>query len=338
MASPTVHPIVAQLVLGAMSRFVPGMAGADLRKISFGERVPHVQANGVLSMAVRLTGRSDLGVMAAESAEPGHFELVEFAARTQRTLGEAIETIQRLLPALHDGMQMKLESGPQVARVTLSLVAPMRLHPAGWDFTVASLLIAARRQTGDPEVGLTKVELPYPRPEGEPALARLVQCPIEFDAPCMAVEFLSVGLSMPMMRADTSVGGPLRAMAERVVQGRARSALETSVRERLRVELSAFCSRAEKPRASTSAAALARSLHMSERTLRRKLEVEGLNLRALVDDERREAALRLLQDEHTSTEQVAAQLGFSAAQAFHRAFRRWTGHTVQAYRSQARKA
>lgn len=332
MSSPSVHPIVAQLILGVMSRFVPGMSGQELRRISFGERIPHVQANRVLSLAVRLTGRADLGVLAAQAAEPGHFDLVEFAARTQGTLQEAIETIQRLLPVLHDGMDMRLELGRELSRVTLRLAPGMRLHAAGYDFMVASLLIAARRQTGEPELGLAKIELPYAAPSGEPALARLVRCPIEFDAPCMALEFASVGLGLPMLRADQSVGGPLRAMAERVARGtaeRVRSALEQAVREQLRAQLA---------RGELTAPTLARQLHVSERTLRRKLLAEGLSVRALLDDERREAALRLLADERTSTEQVASELGFSAAQAFHRAFRRWTGETVHSYRARRRDA
>jgi AraC-like DNA-binding protein len=91
--------------------------------------------------------------------------------------------------------------------------------------------------------------------------------------------------------------------------------------------------RAGLPSGAIDAATLARALHMSERTLRRKLDADGIGLRALVDDVRRELALERLADAKLSTEALAAELGFTTAQAFHRAFRRWTGTTLQAHRA-----
>jgi AraC-like DNA-binding protein len=75
------------------------------------------------------------------------------------------------------------------------------------------------------------------------------------------------------------------------------------------------------------AADVAAALHMSERTLHRRLAAEGVHLHRLLDDVRRQQALDLLGHTDLATKEIAAALGFASARSFHRAFRRWTGST-----------
>ena len=65
---------------------------------------------------------------------------------------------------------------------------------------------------------------------------------------------------------------------------------------------------------------------MSPRTLHRRLEEEGTSFRRVLTDVRRELAARHLQERRLAIGEIAFLLGFSEASAFHRAFKRWTGH------------
>jgi AraC-like DNA-binding protein len=76
---------------------------------------------------------------------------------------------------------------------------------------------------------------------------------------------------------------------------------------------------------------LARKLHLSPRTLQRRLAEEGTSHQSLIDSVRREMALRLLESDVPIAE-AAYLLGFSEASAFHRAFKRWTGQTPAEFR------
>jgi AraC-like DNA-binding protein len=76
---------------------------------------------------------------------------------------------------------------------------------------------------------------------------------------------------------------------------------------------------------------LARDLGVSDRTLQRRLREHGTSLRELLDDVRKEVALRLLREGASATT-VAYELGFGRPQAFHKAFVRWTGQTPGAFR------
>jgi AraC-like DNA-binding protein len=78
---------------------------------------------------------------------------------------------------------------------------------------------------------------------------------------------------------------------------------------------------------------LARDLHMSRRSLQRRLAQAEATYQSLVDETRREMALRYLADPDKSATDIAFLLGYSQQSAFTRAFRRWTGKSPSAYRS-----
>jgi AraC-like DNA-binding protein len=73
------------------------------------------------------------------------------------------------------------------------------------------------------------------------------------------------------------------------------------------------------------AATLADALHMSPRTLQRRLEGEGTALTDVVARARRDLAEKLLSDASLPLAEVAARCGFSELATFSRAFKRWTG-------------
>jgi len=79
-------------------------------------------------------------------------------------------------------------------------------------------------------------------------------------------------------------------------------------------------------------AQVAAAVHMSTRTLKRRLAEQGATFSALVDQERRDRALLLIRTAHQSVNEVAHQLGYSTLPAFIRAFSRWTGTTPTEYR------
>jgi two-component system LytT family response regulator len=83
---------------------------------------------------------------------------------------------------------------------------------------------------------------------------------------------------------------------------------------------------------------LAHRLHMSPRTLHRRLGAEGTGFRRVLAELRRELAARHLREARLALGEIGFLLGFSEVSAFHRAFRRWTGWPALAYRRAAAAA
>lgn len=82
---------------------------------------------------------------------------------------------------------------------------------------------------------------------------------------------------------------------------------------------------------------VARQLHMSPRTLKRRLQAQGTRFQAVVDAVRLEQARLLLRETAKSLDAIAATLGYSDTSNFNRAFRRWQGMTPAAYRRQQKQ-
>jgi len=332
-AQPTVHAVVLWPFAQALRRLGllppdPGdVLGQDSQWAS--ARVPHVQSQELLQWALEQSGRPDLGVLAAETVEPGHFELIELASRAQSTVGDAIETMSTLVPLLHDGVALKLERGAERSTLRVALSPGLTMLPAGYDFIVASLVIAARRQTLIDDLCPYRARFPYPAPAADAAapITRVVACEIEYGAGALEIEIDNAHLAIRLVRANAKVGELLREAALELLPQDKESELATAVRAHVRNGLASD---------AVGSAVIARKLHMSERTLRRKLDAEGIGLREVVDEERKKLALDKVLNESLSMEAIASDLGFTTAQALHRAFRRWTGDTVQAYRAKRR--
>jgi AraC-like DNA-binding protein len=83
---------------------------------------------------------------------------------------------------------------------------------------------------------------------------------------------------------------------------------------------------------------VAERLAVGVRTLQRRLGERGVVYKRLVDDVRRELALRYLADGKSDLTEIAFLVGYSELSAFDRAFRRWTGSTPRRHRKQVRDA
>ena len=76
---------------------------------------------------------------------------------------------------------------------------------------------------------------------------------------------------------------------------------------------------------STDVTQVAQAMHMSARTLQRRLEQEQTRFTEVVDRARLDVARRLLADRSISLTDAAFRLGFADLATFSRAFKRWTG-------------
>lgn len=80
---------------------------------------------------------------------------------------------------------------------------------------------------------------------------------------------------------------------------------------------------------------VARQLHLSPRSVHRRLDEEGSSFRAIKDALRRDMALARLAKTRDPIAAVAADLGYADTSAFYRAFVTWTGMAPQHYRQRS---
>lgn len=79
---------------------------------------------------------------------------------------------------------------------------------------------------------------------------------------------------------------------------------------------------------------VAARLHMSSRTLKRKLKEHSTSFHELLEAARKAESIRLLRTTSLTVEQIAERLGYSDPSNFCRAFRKWTAATPNVFRVQ----
>ena len=75
-----------------------------------------------------------------------------------------------------------------------------------------------------------------------------------------------------------------------------------------------------------------RQLHISDRTLRRRLQEESTSFKEILNEVRMTMAQEYLSNTTLSIQEIAYLLEYSEASNFHRAFKNWCNKTPNDYR------
>ena len=78
--------------------------------------------------------------------------------------------------------------------------------------------------------------------------------------------------------------------------------------------------------------AISESLHLSLRSLQRKLQNEGTSFTMLLNETQQQLAIQYVRESHRSIGEITYLLGYSEPGSFTRAFRRWTGKSPLQFR------
>jgi AraC-like DNA-binding protein len=146
---------------------------------------------------------------------------------------------------------------------------------------------------------------------------------VEFDQPATEIVFARAVIDLPVVGADPALYAMVAERADELL-ARLPKAERPIDRVRECIVRMVGTSRIELED-------VARSSGTSTRSLQRMLHAAGLSFRQVVDDVRRELALRHMHAGRLSVSELAVVLGFADATSFHRAFRRWTGSAPGEY-------
>jgi len=156
-------------------------------------------------------------------------------------------------------------------------------------------------------------------------MRRLSGCDIEFNAITDEMHFDPAVLALRLINADPFPNEIIAAMGEEALSIRiSNSSAFRTLAENTIVPLL--------PHAEASARLVASRIGMSERTLARRLAEEGLSFGEILNEMRRDTAIRYLEENNLQTSQIAWLLGFHQSSSFSHAFRRWTGKSPSEFR------
>jgi AraC-like DNA-binding protein len=290
-------------------------------------RLPHTVAGSLWPAAAHLTNDVDLGLHVAEGIGPGAYGALGYTLRASQTFGVSLKRLCRYHRLLHDIAEVELKIDGDRAALSHRLPVPGGPPRAVSEYVIAAWLITSRRSAGVNWVPI-EVRFPHPAPDNTSEHRRLFGCSVRFGHDRGELVFSRDLLDMPFLSADPNLQAILEAQVVTMLQKLPKGeAVTDAVRRHLAGEL---CD------GEPTLEQIAPRLHMSARTLHRRLEDEGTSFRQLLADVRRELAARHLSERRLAIGEIAFLLGFSEPSAFHRAFKRWTGHAPLTYRELAR--
>jgi AraC-like DNA-binding protein len=294
----------------------------QLRAIDPAGRIPIGLANDLSVRQVSAVDDPDLGLKAAQVTSSGVAGALEYAINSAPTMRDALDVGARFARLFSDALRIPVEVDRLRVKVRLesSVPAPRTIPDyamATWYAKHVQAVVAGGARLD--------CYFEHPRPkktlEYESVFGRAT---LHFDAPYYGFAFDREYFEAPLPASDSALHIVLCDHVSRAVsQLHDRPSMVDRVRQIALREL---------VHGKATVARAAGALHMSTRTLASRLEREGTTYSALIDETKRELALKYLVDPELSLAEISCRLGFSHIEGFYRAFKRWTGEPPVAYR------
>ena len=286
---------------------------------------PAQRWRSMLELAARHLQDPVLGLHLGARITPAHLGPLGYVLRVSSSVGVAMARYicyQRLVHdvspvhSYQDGQQLILEWGSDSRAIGLLA------NQCG-----LAALVQFARDLIEPDMESVArplaVHFVEPQPDDVLPYTQLFGCPVLFQQSATRIMFASSLLELPLRRADPA----LAAMLEQQVQT---MLLALPQQDAFAKELRQAILR-RLVQAEPALDLIAQDLHLSGRTLRRRLAQAGWSFRSLLDDTRWRLAQDYLRDGSLALSEIALLLGYSEQSAFCRAFLRWSGTTPKRY-------
>jgi AraC-like DNA-binding protein len=318
--------IVQALELGGVDcRMIFPELGLDYAALEDPDaRFPQDDMTRLWQRAVALSGNPAIGLNMAKVVRPASFHVVGYALMSSRTLKEGLTRLVRFQRIIAEGADLSFRSTPHGYELLLAIHGD-RLPPArqSAEASLAYALAFCRWMTGKPILPQQILFQGEPPADLQP-FQQVFQAPLKFNAAHYALLFDRADIEMLLPTANEA----LAQLHDRFAGEYLARFSESRVTHLARQVLCRLLPQGEPKRE-----AVAQALHLSQRTLQRRLQEEGTSFQQLLDDTRRELAEQYLAQPNLALLEVAYLLGFADPSNFFRAFRRWFDITPGEYRT-----
>lgn len=333
------------VITALFARKVIDAAGPDMDRVALFSRlgltpddppgvkrmVPDADYYALLEeIAAALPDATDFPLRVGASMRCDDYGAFGMAWKTAPTLRGSLERAERYARLLTSVAEHKVQDDPRGAFFRLHRAGARRLAlRLSNEATLASAMAIMREVSPEPLTPL-EVHIQHAAPRSIEGHEAYFGCPVRFGSDRDGILLGHLDLARGNRLGDAALS---RFLTPHLEEELAAVARETSFEQVLLRRVSDHLS-AGPPRA----AAVARDMGMSERTLHRRLAEEGLSFQGILEKARRRLAEGLLVQSDHSIAEIAFLTGFSEQSSFTRAFKRWSELTPAAFRDRHGKA
>ena len=266
-----------------------------------------------------------VGFTLARDFDVREIGLLYYVMASSQTLGEALKRIARYSKITNEALVFEYREGN---RLTISLSysdVPRHSDRHQIEFCMFATIRICRVLTGQHLVP-QNFSIAHHRSGDISDMARFVGTKVQFGADKDEIALNIDARELPLIHSDNYLNNLLLKYCEAALADRRGDTSQL----RIRVE-NAISSLL--PHGRVLVKDVARTLGMSQRTLARKLSEEGLNITEILQQMRRDLAVRYLNERNLHVSNIAWLLGFHEVSSFTHAFKRWTGKTPSQMRT-----
>jgi AraC-like DNA-binding protein len=277
-----------------------------------------------LEVAATLLSEPHLSLRLPADLPLRRYGFAELAARSTTSLREGLARMARYASLIHPTIVCTLEeTDAEAAWMQRTPARPRGIGRYAQEYALSHVVTYIRRETEQP-VALSRVWFAHARPPDLAPIHRFFATrDVSFGCEASGFALPRGELDGKLRSADARLLATADDLAEAALRALPRTTeLALSVASRVEALLPG----------NATIGPVASALHMSERTLQRKLDSEGASFSEIVDNVRERLARRWLADERRALSEIAFALGFSDLATFSRAFKRWTGKPPGAWR------
>jgi AraC-like DNA-binding protein len=293
-------------------------------------RYPVTAMRRLWQVAAERSGDPCFGLTAAEQWHPTTWHGLGYAWLASATLEEGFRRLVRYSGIISTAARIALEETAGSFRLTVSADPSAGLEPPPVVIDAAAAnLIHMCRITSGPDFRPEAVELPHGGAGCRRRRQEFFNAPIHYDAPEIAIVVDASHARRKLPSANTE----LAHANERVIADYLAELRGTGIAMRVRARLID-----DLPSGTVTEGPVADRLHMSRRTLQRRLRDEGTTYAEVFQGVRRELAERFIRERTLTLNEITYLLGFAEISSFSRSFKRWTGMAPSAYRRRIESA
>jgi len=287
---------------------------------------PHARINlnsltNLWGLAVKTLDDPCFGIKMVHHWHPSYMGALGYAWLVSTSLRTAINRAERFVHVVSEGLDLYLAETAQGLKVTVD-TPDIITYPQQHDVVLAVLMRIARINFGN-ELSAVEITFQHARPDCHKTFADFFQSPLVYDADEYSMTFATHDIDKKLPTANKELAlmhdEVLMKYLVKIKKGDLVQQIQSLMIDRL-------------PSGKVTDQMIARELHLSERTLQRKLRDKGTSFRQVLESVRQMVAMQYIRDSATSMTEIAFLLGFSEQSAFSRAFKKWTGKSPVQYR------
>jgi len=243
------------------------------------------------------------------------YDPIKIAALSARSFRDAVERLSRYKQLTCPEEIRLVERGNECAVQFVWLLAHEKEPPLLVDVCFAWIVSIGRRGTGRP-LNPKRVELERASTHREMYEAHF-HSPVKFKASQNALVFSKADMDLPFVTYNAEL---LAIVAPQLEAELTQQLAQKTFSEQAKAILKRLLA-GQRPGIQD----LARELHLSTRTLQRRLTGQGITFQRLLEETRRELARHYLLHASLELNETAYLLGYEDANSFFRAFHHWEG-------------